>query len=103
MFNELYTQLAASDPAEVTFVDAGPVVEGPSHAFVQYLQCLYFETVCNGTDYGAPTGTNVVRQPDGVHFCPVQISGTSPCPVYSSGALRFAMGEIGQVGHDLGV
>jgi hypothetical protein len=102
-FNQLYAQLAASDAALVTFEDAGAVVEGPTHTYVQHLQCLYFETSCNGPDYGAPTGTNVVRQPDGVHFCPVQITGTNPCPVYSSGALRYAMGEIGQVSHDLGL
>ena len=103
VFNQLYAQLAASDPALVTFEDVGAVVEGPSHTYVHYMQCLYFETVCNGPSYGAPTGTNVVRQPDGFHFCPVQITGTNPCPVYSSGALRYAMGEIGQVSRDLGL
>jgi len=36
--------------------------------------------------------TNVVRSPDGVHFCPEETgtTWTGVCPVYSSGAFRFA-------------
>jgi hypothetical protein len=45
-----------------------------------------------------PAGTNVVRSPDGVHFCPdghTKIEGAYiVCDVYSSGAFRFAMAML---------
>ena len=36
----------------------------------------------------AADGTTVVRG-DGVHFCP--IVGMHPCPVWSSGAMRYGL------------
>ena len=66
----------------VSFVDAGAAVETTDGQFAERLACNEFDTDC------AADGTSAVRG-DGVHFCPV--AGAFPCPVYSSGALRFAM------------
>ena len=63
-------------PAGTTIVDAGG-------QYVLQLPCLPGEAECG------PDGSNVVRSDDGVHFCPGP--NLKPCPVYSSGALRFAM------------
>jgi hypothetical protein len=82
-----YAQIAKADPRRVTYVDAGAVVEGPGHRYVQTLPCLAHES-CSGPVVDG-VRSNVVRSPDGVHFCPI-VSGTGRCPVYSSGAFRFA-------------
>ncbi|MEQ1786121.1 MAG: hypothetical protein ABL966_03640, partial [Acidimicrobiales bacterium] len=50
--------------------------------FALALPCLPGEVEC-GT-----TGRNAVRSDDGVHLCPG--TAPTPCPVYSSGAYRFA-------------
>jgi hypothetical protein len=42
---------------------------------------------------------NQVRAPDGVHFCPVTHAPASPCPVYASGAMRFALSIVVPVLH----
>ncbi len=46
-----------------------------------------------------PSGTNVVRAPDGVHFCPTgnttQEGYFAVCDVYASGAFRFAAAMLG--------
>jgi hypothetical protein len=90
--NRQDAQLAAADPAHVTYVDAGAAVEGPDHAWVQTLPCLAIEPCIGPVVDGVPS--NDVRAPDGAHFCPV-ISGDQNgviggCPVYSSGAFRYA-------------
>jgi len=66
----------------VSFVDAGAAVENADGSLAKSLPCLAGEAAC-GAD-----GFNVVRTDDGVHFCPG--AGDNPCPVYSSGAFRFA-------------
>jgi hypothetical protein len=78
--NAISTELAESD--HVSMVDAGAAVEAPEGAFTRTLPCLPDEAECG------PGEVNVVRSDDGVHFCP----GTAqhPCPIYSSGAHRFA-------------
>lgn len=81
--NEMYRDLAEHHD-RVAFVDAGAGVELDDGSYAGYLACLPFEPECG------PDGTNQVRG-DGVHFCPVWGSEAS-CPVYSSGALRFALG-----------
>jgi hypothetical protein len=62
-------------------------------AFTWSLPCLPFEP-CTGA-----SGTNIVRSPDGVHFCPTgdtTIEGYfEVCNVYSSGAFRFAAAMLG--------
>ena len=82
-----YAQIAAADPEHVTYVDAGAAVEGPGGTFARTLPCLIGEPCTGPVVGGVPS--NVVRSPDGVHFCPVTVVRVS-CPVYSSGAFRFA-------------
>ena len=84
--NQIYQSLAASNPG-VTYVDAGQSVLSNGQ-YTATLPCLPSEP-CTGA-----SGTNRVRSPDGVHFCPdgvVTLEGYfSVCDVYSSGAFRFA-------------
>jgi hypothetical protein len=90
--NNAFAALAAQHAQRVTYVDAGSAVEGPHHSFVATLPCLYFERCSGPTINGVRT--DVVRSPDGVHFCPQETASAagkvSDCPVYSSGAFRFA-------------
>jgi hypothetical protein len=67
----------------VSYVDAGRFVETPDGRYTDRLPCTELDTDC------APDGTTVVRG-DGVHFCPVV--DAVPCPVWSSGAVRFGLG-----------
>jgi hypothetical protein len=80
------------------WIDAGeqqnaPIVN-PDGTFAQALPCTSWET---GSFCGtAGPGMNIVRAPDGIHFCPGQAggpNGTVPtdCPVYDSGAMRYAL------------
>lgn len=84
--NQVYQSLAAANSG-VSYVDAGQAVEADGK-FTWTLRCLSFEP-CAG-----PSGSNVVRAPDGVHFCPTgqtTLDGNYEiCDVYSSGAFRFA-------------
>jgi hypothetical protein len=84
--NQLYQSLAAGNVG-VTYDDAGQAVEADGQ-FTWTLPCLPDEP-CTG-----PDGTNVVRSPDGIHFCPdghtTLVGALEECDVYSSGALRFA-------------
>lgn len=70
----------------VRFVDAGQAVTDHG-TYTDYLPCLPNET-CTGP-VRSGVRTDQVRAPDGVHFCPVTITGKAPCPVWSSGAFRF--------------
>jgi hypothetical protein len=79
--NEMYAGLAGTNG--VFFVDAGAAVENADGTYAKTLPCLPDEVECG------PAGTNVVRNDDGVHFCPGPPS-LDPCAVYSSGAFRFA-------------
>jgi hypothetical protein len=90
--NEQYAEIAAADPQHVTFVPAGNAVEGPNHTFTQTLPCLPGEP-CEGPVVNT-VPSNIVRAPDGAHFCPVEYGNEegviAACPVYSSGAFRYA-------------
>lgn len=79
--NAAYRAFAAS-MSFVSFVDAGATVELPDGTFAERLPCTSFDSECDGD------GLAVVRG-DGVHFCP--LAGYNPCPVWSSGAFRFAL------------
>jgi hypothetical protein len=85
--NAMYASLAATNPG-VTDVDAGESVLDDGQ-FTKTLPCLPSEP-CTG-----PSGTNIVRSPDGIHFCPDgndTIEGPfDVCDVYSSGAFRFGL------------
>jgi hypothetical protein len=80
--NAVYRQFAASLD-RVSYVDAGRFVETPEGGYTDRLPCTELDTDCAGD------GTTVVRG-DGVHFCPVV--DAVPCPVWSSGAVRFGLG-----------
>lgn len=80
--NATYVELART--SHVAFVDAGATVENPDGTLAVSLPCLPGEQECG------PDGTNVVRSDDGLHFCPGPPTPTVDCPVYSSGAFRFA-------------
>lgn len=82
--NERYARLARTSHA-VRYVEAGAsVLVGGS--WIATLPCLRFEPCGAG-------GVNVVRAPDGLHFCPASSTAvrgvTGDCPVWSSGAFRF--------------
>ena len=86
----LYREIAAHE-ANVRYVDAGAAVLDDCR-WTETLSCLPGEPCAGGTD---PLGrsVNVVRAPDGVHFCPAakdaQRGVTATCPVWSSGAYRY--------------
>ncbi len=84
--NQIYQSLTKTNSG-VTYDDAGQAVTARGR-FTWTLPCLSGEP-CTG-----PDGTNIVRAPDGVHFCPngetTLIAGLEDCDVYSSGAFRFA-------------
>ena len=88
--NQIYQSLAQGN-AGVTYDDAGQAVMANGQ-FTWTLPCLSVEP-CTGTN-----GTNIVRAPDGVHFCPdgntTLVAGFEECDVYSSGAYRFALAML---------
>ena len=94
--NSQYDAIAAADPAHVTYVDAGAAVEGPGHTFTATLPCLMDEPCTGPLVGGVPS--NIVRAPDGGHFCPVEkdpeLGIVGPCPVYSSGAYRYTFAMV---------
>jgi hypothetical protein len=87
--DDLYRQLARANPLTVSYVNAGATVESPSGGFTWQLPCMSIEPSC-GTN-----GSNIVRSPDGIHFCPTgtpeRAGVTGPCDEYSPGAFRFAL------------
>jgi len=84
--NRLYGSIARATTG-VSYADAGLAVMANGR-FTWTLPCL------SGQPCTGPHGTNIVRSPDGVHFCPdgrtTPDRGLEECDVYSSGAFRFA-------------
>jgi hypothetical protein len=84
--DDIYQSLSETDTG-VTYDDAGQAAMANGQ-FTWSLPCLSGEP-CTGK-----TGTNVVRSPDGVHFCPdgrtTLVGSLEECDVYSSCAIRFA-------------
>jgi hypothetical protein len=89
-----------------TWLDSGgqqnaPIVN-PDGTFAQVLPCTSWET---GSFCGtAGPGHNIMRSADGIHFCPTTVgnnTGVTPtsCPVYDSGAMRYALYTALMVGH----
>ncbi len=101
--NRRIAALAAASGRGVAYVDAGRAVEGRGGAYTAVLPCLYFEP-CTGP-LVAGVRNDVVRSPDGVHFCPGEsgdaVGVVGGCTVYSSGAFRFAAAMAGPVIRDL--
>jgi hypothetical protein len=87
--NTLYSEIAALAGAK--YVDAGATVLDHGR-WTATMPCLVSEP-CTGTADGTDHGVNVVRSPDGVHFCPnagpAAHGVTDGCAVWSSGAYRF--------------
>ncbi len=88
--NDLYREIAAGHDG-VWYADAGAaVLDDDSYTIT--LPCLSSEP-CEGGYNSDGLPVNVVRAPDGVHFCPVSgdaVQGvTDACPVWSSGAHRY--------------
>jgi hypothetical protein len=98
----LFSKLPAIYPAGglTRFIDGAAAVEWQGH-YTDTLPCASWET-CTG-HWPDGTRTVVVREADGVHFCPVKEvpagGGFTTCPVYMGGAARFAMAIAGPVLH----
>jgi hypothetical protein len=96
--NQMYAGLADSEDRE-HYVDAGSAVLDRGR-WTKTLPCLVDEP-CTGGPSPDGNGVNVVRGPDGNHFCPEAppaIQGvTVGCPVYSSGAYRYGTAMAGAV------
>jgi hypothetical protein len=88
--NAIYTRIAQFS-AYGRYIDAGASVLLSGH-WTLTLPCLPKEPCTGGRDANG-TPVNVVRAPDGAHFCPGAphaVRGVPlPCTVWSSGAWRF--------------
>jgi hypothetical protein len=88
--NRIYQDLALSHPG-TAFVDAAAAVLWNGH-YTDVLPCLPSEP-CTGAVDANGIAVNVVRAPDGGHFCPGAADAnrgvTERCPVWSSGAYRY--------------
>jgi len=88
--DKIYAALAMDHPG-VTYVDAGQAVMVGGE-FTLVMPCLSDEP-CTG-----PNGTNLVRAPDGVHFCPDGLmEPNDACVHYASGAYRFGRAMLAPV------
>jgi hypothetical protein len=90
--NRAYADLADRTPG-VDFVDAGAAVLRDGR-WTESLPCLP-EEPCTGRPGPDGQPENVVRAPDGGHFCPGSPAATAgmtaACPVWSSGAYRYGL------------
>jgi hypothetical protein len=88
--NSLYSRLADEHDG-VWYTDAGRSVLADD-SYTITLPCLSSEP-CEGGYTSDGLLVNVVRNPDGIHFCPVNgdaVYGvTDDCPEWSSGAYRY--------------
>jgi hypothetical protein len=81
-YSTIEPQLLLDRPT-ISYTDGPRLSVADAGAFAAQLPCLPEEaglTDCVG-------GMIPVRAPDGIHFCPTGYA--NPCPVYSSGAIRF--------------
>ena len=88
--NAMYAAIADQHD-DVAYVDAGAAVLDHGH-WTATLPCLPSEPCTGGTDL-LDRGVNLVRAPDGGHFCPAAEEAkrgvVAACPVWSSGAYRY--------------
>jgi hypothetical protein len=88
--NQTLAGIAASGPDGVSYDDAGRAVMVDGH-FTWAMACRSDEPCL-----GQPAeGENIVRAPDGFHFCPTgqkAVRGyVPPCATYMSGAFRYGL------------
>jgi hypothetical protein len=99
--NFMYASLAGRVPG-ARFVEAGRAVEDRGR-YTDTLPCLASEP-CTGGHDPAGHGINLVRAPDGMHFCPdapLAVRGvTGGCSMWSSGALRYGQAMAAPVVDD---
>jgi hypothetical protein len=81
---------AAKLHKNASFNDAALAV-APKNAFAWTRPCLSGESA----SMGCSNGSIKVRQPDGIHLCPVTPAQPGHCPEYSSGELRWATAVTG--------
>ena len=81
----IVTEWAGRDIGRVRYADAGATVTEDGE-YVDTLPCADGE----GAEQGCEDGRIVVRTPDRIHFCPTELTDDLVCPVYSSGAERYA-------------
>jgi hypothetical protein len=90
--NDVYDRITADRDA-ARYVAAGDAVLDQGQ-YTDTLPCLLPEPCTGGVSLDG-RGFNVVRAPDGAHFCPgapEAVRGvTTTCPVWSSGAYRFGL------------
>lgn len=95
--NEIYRSSAAA--LGYTYVDAGRALADRDGRWTRTLPCDDFEP-CVGqlVDPSVGPGVNIVRSPDMLHLCPVQLHlKEETCPVYATGSWRYALAVIGKV------
>jgi hypothetical protein len=87
----MYRQVAARYP-NVHVAESATSVLAFGRYWTRTLPCLRNEP-CTQVDANAQR-VNQVRANDGVHFCPVPYPNGGTCPVWASGAMRFAVGLV---------
>lgn len=105
--NDLYAKIPGKFSRRVaSFVNVQTVIERDG-AFTWYLPCLRAEPSCGaqvaGVTTAPPSGDNVVRSKEGLHFCP-EFPTTSSlyynfvhCDAYASGTYRYASAIVAAV------
>jgi hypothetical protein len=86
--NAMYATMATRP--DVKYVNAGAAVEHADGSFAHTLPCLVGESECGRS------GSNVVRNDDGLHFCPGG-PAHGACSGYASGAFRFASAIVNAI------
>jgi hypothetical protein len=99
--NRILAGIAASDPRGASYDDAGEAVMLDGH-FTWALPCRSDEPCLDDPVHGE----NVVRAPDGFHFCPSgqqAVRGyVPPCDTYMSGAFRYGVAMADAALRELG-
>jgi hypothetical protein len=90
--NAMYRWLAALVPG-VHIAESADTVLDRGH-WSRTMPCTRYEPCTATPDVHRRIWNNVVRAPDGGHFCPVAYAVVNNCPVYASGAMRFAAGLL---------